>query len=201
VSQEPSLFNLPADEIAKIKEMSASVSENSLDQIFRMLQKGIGDLLRAQNPAILLDVLLLRLCHYKDLQSLDEILKRLDSVESQSVSSVPPPKEPKKVEAPPGGWGDFLKDLQQKKPQLASVLDHSSSVEIGQKSVALFFPSRSIHLEILRDRERVIQLEERLAQFFGRPLTVSLQERGEKEKSLVDEAVAIFQPASLKTIS
>ena len=211
-SQDPELFDLPPEEIAWLKEKGENVSETSLDQLFRMLEHALPGILRSPVPGIMLEVLLLRLCHYDELQPLAEILKQLDSVRAVPVLSAgrqvaPLPKEkssssPEPVRGPEKGWPQFLQEIRNQRPQLGSLLDASQGAELKGQEVLFSYPPGSIHLEMVREPERLRQIEELLSRFFGRPLKAAFAEKtGEPESTgLVDEAVSIFQPQSLKTV-
>ncbi len=226
VSDDPLLFDLPPDEIATLKETSRSVSEDSLDQLFRLLQRGIPDLLRSSLPQILLDVLLLRLCHYREIQSVETLLQKLDGMEEDSPLPKKDFKEAplfnpvKKVTpVPPApvssteakGWPEFLHRLREIRPQLSSILEQGSSADLADDQVTVSFPTGSIHLEMIKERERRGQLEAELQRFFGRPLALRLSERtvplgpaplgGAPSSSLIEEAVSIFHPVSMKSVS
>ncbi|MBI4197387.1 MAG: DNA polymerase III subunit gamma/tau [Deltaproteobacteria bacterium] len=214
VSQEPSLFDLPADEIRSLQEIAAMASERRLDQIFQMLQKGIPDLLRSPSPRILLDVLLLRLAHSAEMESIETLLQRLEEISGKGPTTLPAPRppvsgvEPKKEKQPQHGksWNDFIKHLSVKKPQLSSILEHSLSAVIGKESILVTFPRSSIHLEMLKDRDRVAQLEGLIVDFWCQPMKFQLQEGEAKEEpgmrssDLIDEAVSIFNPRSTRTV-
>lgn len=202
VSESPDLFDLPPDDLRQLKELAQTVSESSLDQMFRMLQQGIPDLLRSPSPRVLLDVLCLRLGHYQELQSLEAILQHLESIgpapAQRSLEMTPPAASFPIAARPEKNWTEFLQTLKMKKPQIASILEHSVGSELKEGEVVVSFATGSIHMEMLKERERQLQLEALVVSFFGRPLKVKLEETA-AASNLVEEAIAIFQPRSLKT--
>ncbi len=216
VSTNPVLFDLPADTIQELATRAKKIPSVDLDRIFRILQRGLVDLLRSPQPKVLLDVLLLRLCQFDQLRSLDEILKGL-------TSSPPPPKSvayakpepplsdkishvasltPKPPPQLSKTWPEFLDFLRKKKPQLSSIMEQGSCLSLGEKEAQLSFPPRSIHRSLLEEPERNQTLRDLLAEFFGRDLSIRCQESqssraNPSSQSLVNDAIAIFGPQAV----
>lgn len=186
VSQEPLLFDLPASELKELQGLATKVPAHRLDQIFRLLQKGITELLRAPLPKVNFDVLLLRVTHHQELQSIEEILQGLKG----TAAPPPTPIAPKTSEP---RWPDFMNLLRVKKPQLASLLESGRLVELKANEVILSYPPASIYSDMLKEGERKKQLEELLEGFFGRRLLVTCVEQASK-MPIVEEAITIFQP-------
>jgi DNA polymerase-3 subunit gamma/tau len=62
VADDPSrVVDLPDNEIASLREITADLSEEDLHLLFDMCLKGVSDLLRAQDSRIVLEMLLLRM--------------------------------------------------------------------------------------------------------------------------------------------
>ena len=62
VSSDPTrVVDLPDNEIASLREITADLSEEDLHLLFDMCLKGVSDLLRAQDSRIVLEMLLLRM--------------------------------------------------------------------------------------------------------------------------------------------
>ncbi|MBI2083570.1 MAG: DNA polymerase III subunit gamma/tau [Deltaproteobacteria bacterium] len=229
IHEDPALFDLPSDEIKKLKELSQSVSENLLDQLFRMLQKGLSDLLRSATPQIVLDVLLLRLCHHEDLQSIEKLIQMIEgkgaadfdsdaaggsgraparaqrvSTGGRNPSQDPPISNEKASSSDPKDWQGFLGELQSKKPQIASILAQALSSDFSKDQVMIKFPEKSLSMEMLNEAARKAQLLEQLEQYFGRPLKLVIEAAAPSEVittgGVIEEAISIFQPSSLTTI-
>ncbi len=212
VSDSPELFDLPQEEIRDLQQLADHATSEDLDRLFRILQKGLSDLFRSSLPKIILDVLLLRLCHYRRLRSLDEIAALLQGKTPQAVPEAPPARLPKPmiqtaapVPAPKPAtpspstektWEGFQSCLKTKKPQIASMTHDCLSTKISDKDVTLEFPKNSIHLSLLEDPERKESFMSLLSEYFGRPLQlrllVSKETSTAPSPNIVDDAMTIF---------
>jgi DNA polymerase-3 subunit gamma/tau len=209
VSRDPSLFDLPPDAVEELTSLAKDRSGEDLDRLFRIAQRGVGDILRSPLPKILFDVLVLRLCHYESLKSLDEILKILTS-SGPTLSTPSSPKaksmdlfHPASPTQATKSWPDFLGFLRTKKPQLSSILDQGRFVQMDDREVVLNFPARSIHLNLLREPERQALFQELLTQFFGRPMTVRYEESestAAEASPIVTEALSVFGPETARLV-
>ncbi|MBI2982168.1 MAG: hypothetical protein HYY44_07760, partial [Deltaproteobacteria bacterium] len=101
-------------------------------------------------------------------------------------------------------WAGFFKELQSKKPQLASILAQASSSDFSKDQVTIQFPEKSLSMEMLREAARKAQLLDQIEQYFGRPLKLVIESGVPSETittgGVVEEAIALFQPSSLTTI-
>lgn len=198
-------IDLSEEESREVMEQSQSVSETGLDHLFRILQHGLTDLLRSPVPQILLDVLLIRLCHYEELESIEKLLQRFEGQTGQTIL-LPTAPEPlsveKKTPVREKKWNDFLTELKLKKPQFASLLEQAESASLKENEVLLLFPSGSVYPEMLTDKVREYPLEPLMSEFFGRSVKLKIEEvvRQAVGHPILDEAVSIFQPRTLKTV-
>ena len=212
-SQDPSLFDLPPDEVKELAALAKECPAEDLDRLFRILQKGVTDLLRSPLPKVLFDVLLLRLCHYEKLRPLDEILKILSGSVPPTLPALPVRATTESGHPHAGGrrspadgvggkaWPEFLAFLRSKKPQLFSIIEQGILLKLEEKEVVLKFPLQSIHLQLLQDPERSAALKELLGQFFGRPLAVRCEtssppaaSAGADPSLIVADALSVFGP-------
>lgn len=219
VTQDTVLFDLPEEEIADLAAQARGVSSQDLDRLFRILQRGITELLRSSSPKILLDTLLLRLCHFDQLRSLDELVKMLSRLSSDSprleASTLPLPTKvssfPPRVENPPQSreplWPSFMAHLKIKKPQIYSMLSQVVVANMSESEITLRLPSKSMVAALLQDPERTSVIQDLLKEFFGRPINLhfsqesaaSIVTHGEnKAPQIVDDALAVFGPNTTK---
>ncbi|MBI3540896.1 MAG: DNA polymerase III subunit gamma/tau [Deltaproteobacteria bacterium] len=107
INQDPSLFNLPQEEITHLANLAKLGTSDELDRLFRVLQRGVSELIRSPQAKILMDVLCVRACHFKDLYSTDEILKMIGNApKTQTIpvsrpSSAPVQTQRQQSDAPP----------------------------------------------------------------------------------------------------
>ncbi len=163
-----------------------------------------------------MDVLLLRLCRYKALRPLDEILKLITSqnlapdlvstpeksVERLTQKEESAPKKPEKK-----SWPQFLVFLKSKKPQLSSMIEQGRFIRWEGGDIILSFPASSICPAFLQDSEREAALNEHLKIFFGQPIRIcyKILESGqtvdstvEEKGSLVKEVLSVFGPETTR---
>jgi len=206
VTTETALFDLPQEEIEHLAKLSKTISSNNLDYLFRILQKGISELVRSPLAQILFDVLLLRACQFEQLQPLSEILERLgpttspQNIKKSQKEISPPSMGGDKGEGEKPSWSDFLNHLRSKKPQFFAMVSQGDLVRLGDAELVLRFPSSSIHLSLLQETERANSFLEILKEFFGRPLKAQYEQAEEAPKhtatntNIVEDAMTIFGP-------
>ncbi len=216
VTQDPVLFDLPEEEISDLAVQAKGVSAQDLDRLFRILQRGITELLRSSSPKILLDTLLLRLCHFDQLRSVDELVKMLSQLSSESpqLEVSPLPRAPSlapRVENPSKSsnplWPGFMTHLRAKKPQIYSMLSQGVVTNISESEITLRLPPKSMATTLLQDPERVSVIKDLLKEFFGRPINLHFNQENiassapheeTKAPQIVDDALAVFGPNTTK---
>ncbi len=73
-------------EIAGMRKSAASVDIDRLSLYFRMLSTLDQEIKRSESPRLIIDAALIQLCRMKELESLDSVLQRLDSLPAQAVN-------------------------------------------------------------------------------------------------------------------
>ncbi len=222
VTQEAVLFDLPVEDVKELASLAQGASPQDLDRLFRMLQKGVQDLLRSPLPKVLLDVLLLRLVSWESLRSLDEILESITgtataapairpaSTQPPPVRSVPPPRQTPVVDSVPPAptkakagatWPDFLAHLRSKSPRLAALVEQGALASLTDTDVMLRYPPKSMSVDLLKEPERESSLKFYLQEFFGRTLVIRYEWSDPKTeggaKNIVDDAISIFGPRNV----
>ncbi len=196
VTREASLFDLPQEEIEELAGLAKAIPAADLDRLFRILQKGILDLIRSPLPKVLMDVLLLRLASWESLEPLDEILNSLKGSGLRRESGLAG-SAPHALIA----WPDFLRSLREQSPRLAALVEQGSLVSLEDSEAVLRFPAKSMNLELLRDPDREAAFKRHLSDFFKRPLGVrydvqATEAAGAGAESakggIVDDALSIF---------
>ncbi len=229
VNADPSLFDLPESELEQLRQKATGIPAHQLDQIFRLLQRGVSELMRAPLPKVHLDVLLLRLCRHGELKSLEEILALLKDRSGPSIAIPPTPRptivppvtpiasrvtSPQVVPPPSRAetgktWPDFMTFIKGRKPQMAALLEHGHLVSLEATEVVLEFSPKSVYADMLKDEDRRQALGTLLQEFFGvKKHLQCLEQTGAPAtasqtsgESIVNEAIDIFQPSATKIIS
>ncbi len=84
------MLDLPQAEIEALRKMTSALSEEDLHFMFDMALKGVNDLLRAQDPRLVLEILLLRMASAPRIHDLQNLLSAREAV-AQMPS--PPPQQ------------------------------------------------------------------------------------------------------------
>jgi DNA polymerase-3 subunit gamma/tau len=80
-------LDLPEQEIEELERVSKNLSNEDVHLMFDMTLKGVTDILRAQDPRIVLEMLLLRLSQAPRLTSIDELVKQINARDGSSLSA------------------------------------------------------------------------------------------------------------------
>lgn len=206
VSQDPLLFNLSESERQELSQKASQLPAHRLDQMSRILQNGITELLRAPLPKVYFDILLLRLSRHHELQSIEEILKgfRLPTASvpvAPALSPITAPMTPTTQKE----WPDFVKWVRAQKPQLAALLENGTLVERNHQELVLAFAPQSLHADMLSDDSRKKALTLLLETFFENKLQLRCIEKmipntPVTSNPMVHEAITIFQPRDTKVV-
>jgi DNA polymerase-3 subunit gamma/tau len=95
------LVDLPDTEKEQLKQLSASLSAEDLHFLFDMALKGAQDLARANDPKLVLEMVLLRMSDAPRIESLNQVLKGAPAISIPVMAKVAaPPPAPTKVSSP-----------------------------------------------------------------------------------------------------
>jgi len=101
-------LDLPDQEIDELKKYADELSNEDVHMLFDMTLKGVGDVLRAQDPRIVLEMLLLRLSQAPRLTSIEKLIASIENggsknptaVSTKPVIPATPTRTPLRSEAP-----------------------------------------------------------------------------------------------------
>ncbi len=99
------MLDLPQAEIEALRKMTGALSEEDLHFMFDMALKGINDLLRAQDPRLVLEILLLRMASAPRIHDLQNLLSAREAVAQMPGPSIP-------TSGPPGLIKNYAAGLQ-----------------------------------------------------------------------------------------
>ncbi len=171
--QSKGLVDLPDAEIEALKEVGSQLNEEDLHFLFDMALKGSSDILRAQDPRLALEMVLLRMAQAPRIESLFSQAPARENPKPQSQTPSPKattqtltapqprqsPAEPlqnlaptvkKKPEpipesaSPEERWSITMAAIQQQKPFLGAKLDHVALVKIENSQ---------LHLSVSKDKQ------------------------------------------------
>ena len=198
------------EEREKIMAQAKQGSWADLDRMFQILYRAYEEMARSTYPKTLLEITCLRLCHLESVQSIQEILQRLETLSSSPKPAVLPPLGPPSEISPVPSWLGFLAFVKSHKPQLASMLEHGSLVSMEHERLIISYPQGSIYYEVVQDPERMVVLVSLAQKFFKKEMKIEwiLQEGSPppdpakmgRSHSIVDEALAIFDPQETRVV-
>ncbi len=173
------VLDLSQAEIQSLKDLANELNEEDIHLLFDMTLKGASDLQRAQDPNIVLEVLLLRLV------AAPRILQFFasPSVETSATTEKKTLKSEKKVSLTEK-WRDFIEQLKSKEALLAAKLENSSLLSLQDSEVQIGFSEKQkFLLEQLSESETETKLQNYLEAFWGSKLKIQWQKKADKQLS------------------
>ncbi len=183
-------------DITFLKEMADRVSVEECQQWFNIAFRGAEDIARAKLPKMLLDVMLINMTQVRPVQSVDELLEKVDqlcgkqplqqtTINAQRAAVQPPQVETNRLStinhklstsAPAtGSWADFIDWLRLHKPQVASFLEQSTGGIIKDADLVIKFQNKSFACDRLMEEDRKSFLEKLALDFFKKPLKLKVE--------------------------
>lgn len=153
-SDPGTLLDLPESEIEALKNLASQASNEDIHLLFDMALKGAADLLRAQDPQVLLEMLLLRMSQAPKIESLEKLLqsplpspvdsRRTDSRQS-TVNSSPPTVQPSTAHSSRSTvtetgsvterWSALVQKIKSVNPMVGAKLENSFLHELKGKTL------------------------------------------------------------------
>ena len=208
-SDQAFLKDLPSEDREFMAGLVENLDVSRLQQMFQICYRQAEELTRSRYPKMLFEALCIQLTTVRSVQSVDQLMERVNLVLKGSGGAVQPPvkkspnpvkpnieKPKQKVEenAAPipnpvdtksleeGDWADFLKWLKKERPQLSAILEHGIFLGGGNGSVNLQYSAGSIYGEMLKEDHRKKQLEEMIEKYFEKKYMIAF--------SLTDQKVS-----------
>lgn len=199
------LVDLTEDEIESISRDLATRGRHDLIQRLDVLAKGQDSLYRGTTPRISLEILLMRACSMDEIVGIDALIERIDALAAkgplphlakppfvssgngavtsrQTVCKPIPAHDMEVSEArlqrrlSPTVLEEFIAFVRSQKPHLASLLEQSSERKIDSETDSVtWIYSSPFHADLLRGRENAAILSSYACSFFGRPLTMVIE--------------------------
>lgn len=88
------MIDAPESEVEELEKLAGQTSPEELQNLFSMLLRSEGEVKRAGNPWVALEMTILRMCYAPDILNLSEIVRRLDSAPGGRVATPPPRRLP-----------------------------------------------------------------------------------------------------------
>ncbi|MCB0410964.1 MAG: DNA polymerase III subunit gamma/tau [Bdellovibrionales bacterium] len=139
------ILDLPETEIQALMKQAESVTEEELHMLFDMTLKGANDLSRAQDPQIVLEMLLLRMAGAPRIVSLKGtgIFSTSGAeVKPTSSASTKSPRQVSSPSSPADRWLAFVDQIKKVNPLVGANLEHCVFVRSENKKVYLSLPGK-----------------------------------------------------------
>ncbi|OQW51114.1 MAG: hypothetical protein A4S09_10450 [Proteobacteria bacterium SG_bin7] len=145
------LMDLPENEVEELKELGKNLSSEDIHLLFDMAFKGVNDLIRAQDPRLVLEMLLFRMCEAPTVQSLKEILANRGSAPAASTQRTDIMSSPvaRTTHARSGGgafdsgkWNTFVGNLQSLNALFGAKLANTHFISLKDDKLTIGLPKQ-----------------------------------------------------------
>jgi len=97
-------------------------------------------------------------------------------------------------------WRLLVNSIRQKKPLLASLLDHGKLLKKNENNIDIGFPKDSIFLESMQDPVKKKELNQVCEEFFGKKININIQILKSNSEDSKDEELALTPSQKLERI-
>lgn len=174
----PSGHDLPQADVEGLKKLAATATLTEFQQWFAIAYRAVDDIARSKTPKLALEAMALQLAQVGPAQPVDELLARVEEMmkcEAPRPTSAPQRADVTHVTAETpvttgyseNIWSSFLSHVRSVKPQLASILEHGECVTATSSLVELRYAKDSIYGEMLKETDRMLQVEKALKEKLG----------------------------------
>lgn len=210
LANEPAtLIDLPPEEVASLSQAASAVTEEELQRLFGIFTQTLEALRISTHPRFVLEMAVIRATQFPTLQSVEQLLKRLEKVEkglssgssskspnSAPASDDPPATQNSAVDPQPviplarPMWEDVIQRVRGEKPGLASYLEQGKLLNSEEGSITLGYPKNAeflVHLIQKEEHQQIIKST--IKELFGHPVKLKLdilETKQENRKPKVD---------------
>ncbi len=213
VKNAAQLIELADEDIKKLTECAERISREQLQQCFRLWFCAEGELLKSAFPKIALEMCLLEMVYIKRSICIDEIVSRIETLQTSLASSVstsqikhasagrPQPSRLEEhnaagfsqapaaetpVQEQPAASSDaaaFMAFVRKNHLPTASILEHGS-IELGENNeVRILFPMGSFFLDKIKEPDTENRIRQLGVEFFNKDVNLVIEASSKKESS------------------
>lgn len=188
--KRPEFLDLPDNEIEELTKISSQLSNEDIHFLFDMTLKGVNDVMRATDPSIVLEMLLLRMSQAPRLTALEDLLAQIESgkpfTASPGVAAGPAAaiastlqKKTENVNIQPASvraeWQSLIENIKKDKPLLGAKLEYASG-EVTADKIAIFFrKEQEFFYNQVSQKEVVEQLVDLAVKYWGKKVGVEVK--------------------------
>jgi len=158
----------------EIEELVAQAEEFSLEQIhrlFNILLKSEQEISRSPFPKAIMEVALVKMATLRPLVPLDQIMDRLDRLESNLTGPAPD-----QVADLDEKWATLIDHVKAHNPILGSLLRYGRLLHLDDEEITIGFEKGSFYLEKISEEENRRKCEEVCRNFFKKELRLVLKD-------------------------
>ncbi len=184
------LVDVPAHEIALMKQQIDDTSLESLNQIFAVLFEGGADIRLSEQPKLALEALFIKLGQFKHLVSFDQIIDKLDGVAKgldkghdprgqEKVEVIDSPKQEafgsdEEAENTAQTWNQLLSILKKDCQPLLPNLEKAELTKVGKDFLEITVQGNSFYAARLRDKKSITAIQKACSQIFKRKMKIKI---------------------------
>jgi DNA polymerase-3 subunit gamma/tau len=191
------LLDLSDGEIEALKKLVHPVSQEDIHLLFDMCLKGAQDLIRSQNPRVVLEMLLMRMAQAPRIEDMDTFFAGGEVASSKPLSKPATthaaPKAAPVAPAPAvstfdknlsleANWTAFVERAKKASPILGAQLEHAALAAFESDKIVLgVAEDDKFFLDQLRESKQQQKLKELLLQFWQVSVSVSVQAQAREQ--------------------
>ncbi len=194
-----SLLDMTEGDRDALRKQARKAGREKLQQILNVLIRREEDLRFTSSPRLILETVLIKLCHMGEVLGFEELMGKLAALENRLAESSSEPYEPQadmtaasarepsaaRQEKEPddgadsrsssgGGWDEFMSFLGRRNRAMANVLGHWRFKGMEADFLEIERGRNAFSAAYLDDQEHMTRFTELLREFFGREVRVSI---------------------------
>jgi len=195
ISPQDHLFAMTEDEEKEARRQAEKAGMDKLQIFLNFLINREQDLRYSSHPRLVLETIMIKMCHLGDFLSFDQVLRKIESLEKRLTGTlstgekkitthIPPQKDDrgshgtvKETAAgesdkagPAAGWEEFLSFLSSKSKALSNILKDWQLEKLTDKTIEIASGNQSFSSSYFDDPERYDQLVKYCREFFKRDI-------------------------------
>jgi DNA polymerase-3 subunit gamma/tau len=196
IATDGGLIDMTESDQEALRRQARKAGREKLQQVLTVLIRREEDLRYTSSPRLILETLLIKLCHMDELLGFEELMEKLGALEARlaagdsgpgyaapaeaPAASVREPAaaqelQPETAETEPsaaGGWDGFLAFLGERNRAMANVLREWRFAGLEGDTLEIERGANPFSASYLDDQERMDRLTELAREFFERPVRV-----------------------------
>ncbi|MBW2066409.1 MAG: DNA polymerase III subunit gamma/tau [Deltaproteobacteria bacterium] len=205
IAPDDDLLDMIESEAEEVRRQAKAAGMERVQQSLNYLIAREQDIRFTFQPRLVLEAVMMRLCRLGEDLSFDELIKKVEALETRLISSAAaessygqglasePEKgwsstKEEKLQPPLSGeeqrrdWGGFLDFLSTKSTSMANVLKEWRFVSLGEDVLEMSKGKNSFSSSYFEDADRLAKLSAYCKEFFGRDIKIKVLEESGGEK-------------------